>query len=152
MRRISVIAGVLLAAGALVHWRFSPRLTDSQQIVQLILQVRRATETKNAAQLLSYISDEYNDGTFTKRDLTRLVVMAFRSPEPYRVQVEQPALHIQGNRATVDVKAKLWVGQPEAPEEQEIPLQVHAELVRVRGGWKVIRAKGWEPAATVGEQ
>jgi len=81
-----------------------------------------------------------------------MVVAAFRSPEPYRVQVEVPTIRIRGGQAMVDVRVKLWAGQPGLPEEREIPLQVHAELVRTRGGWKVIRARGWEPAETAVDQ
>jgi hypothetical protein len=151
MRRVVAVVVVLAAVGATAWWWLRPRLTDEQQVVRTILKVRRAVETKNAGQFLACISDEYDDGTLKKRDITQMVVTGFRVPDPFRADVETPAIRILGDRAIVDVKVRFWIGQPGAAGETAKALQVHAELVRTLGGWRVIRASGWEPATDVGE-
>lgn len=151
MRRGLAVVVLLAASGAAAWWWLHPRLPDEERIVQTILKVRRAVETKNAGQFLACISDDYDDGTFKKRDITQMVVMGFRLPDPFRADVETPVIRILGDRATVKLKARFWMGQPGAPAEKSEALQIHAEFVRTLGGWKVIRASGWEPATDVGE-
>jgi len=151
MRRILAVVVLFAAGGAAVWWWLHPRQTDEQQIVRTILKVRRAVETKDAGRFLACIADDYDDGTFKKRDITQMVITGFRTAEPFRAEVETPAIQVLGDRATVDVKARFSMGQPGGPDETAKALQIRAEFVRTLGGWKVIRASGWEPATDAGE-
>ena len=147
MRRTVIAVAVLLAVGgAVVLWPRGPRMSDEARILETILAVKRAVETRDAGGVLKRISDDYSDGTHTKQDIVGLVVEAFRSPEPFHVHAEQPQVTITGDRATAQIRAEFWTGDNTTPSDHQ-KLDVTAEFVREGRTWKLSRASGWEAAA-----
>ncbi len=150
-RMVLFLAGALvLIAAAVGWWQSRPRLTDEEKILAVIAEVRAAAEERNAGRVLRHIDDDYDDGTYKKLDLTRMVVGGFRSPEPWRVQVELPQVQVTGDRATAKVRVEVWFAGA-GSDSDHVRAKVTADFVKRRGSWKVIRAGGWEPVATLGE-
>ena len=147
MRR-KVIVGVCALAvvgGALLLRSRGPRLSDEQLVVQAIVDLRRAVEAKDAGGALRQVSDSYSDGTYTKRELAGLVVEAFRSPEPFHVQAEAPAVTVKGESAIARLRVQLWVGKEVAVQDRQ-DLDITAEFRREGKRWKLVKASRWEAA------
>ena len=153
MKRLSIaIAGVaVLAAIGVFGWLVSrPRLSDEEQIVNTIIEIKRAVEAKDAGGVLKHIARDYNDGGYTRQDLTQFVVGGFRNPEQFRVEVQAPDVTISGDEAEARLQAVFSWG-PQAAEGQRLPLSIVAHLKRTGRTWKVVKAGGWEPAMEAGQ-
>jgi hypothetical protein len=142
---------VLAAAAALTLWLTRPRPTDTQQVEQAILGIKRGLEAHDAGAILRRISDAYNDGNQTKRDLVGWAVQGCRSPEEFRVLLEPPDIEVIGRAARVHVRVQFSMGGGGAQARPEpIALDILADLARTRRGWQVTSARGWEPALDAG--
>jgi len=142
--------GVLALVGAGVWWASRPRLSDEEQITNMIIEIKRAVETKDAGDVLKYIATDYKDGSYTRREITQFVVAGFRGPESFRVDVARPTIRVAGNEAEAQVSARFTAGAAK-DGSGSMNLQVVARLKKERGGWKVLSATGWEPAMQAGE-
>ena len=142
---MAVALGVVVVAAAGLWCLSRPRLTDEQQITRNILEIKQAAEARSAGGILRHVSDDYSDGLYTKRDITRLVVSAMRHPEAIEVHVEQPRIEVSGDTARVEVRAMYWVGfrSTAAPPNS---LELTLDFARTRRGWQIIRAGGWQSA------
>lgn len=149
-----LIAGAVVVglAGGLVLWRVRarPGLCDTAQITNLILDVKRGVEGKRAREVLRRISEDYDDGVFTKRDLTRLAISGFREPGTFNVHVEAPEIEVSGDRAQARLRAEFWIGRG-AGESKRQRLDLQVEFVKRRGRWEITRATGWESAMDAAE-
>ena len=66
-RMVLLLGGALvLFAAAVGWWQSRPRLTDEEQILAVIAEVRAAAEERNAGGVLRHIDDDYDDGTYKK--------------------------------------------------------------------------------------
>jgi len=140
-------AGLVVAmvvAGLAIYWLTRSVLSDRQQILDMFLAVEQAVEGKSASSVMRHISENYDDGTYTKRDLTRLAVTVFREREPFNVAPVVRSLEIESNRATAEVKVKFWIGRGPPQDAQDLTL--HITLEKTRGTWQVTRARGWQQA------
>lgn len=142
--------GVLALVGAGTWFVSRPRVSDEEQITNMIIEIKRAVETKNAGDVLKYIATDYNDGSYTRREITQLVVAGFRGPEEFRVDVSRPTIRVDGNEAEAQASARFTTGAAR-DGSGSMDLQVVARMKKQRGGWKVVSATGWEPAMQAGE-
>jgi len=110
----------------------------------MFLQVEEAVEHKNLSGVMRHIAEDYNDGTLTKTELTRLAIGAFREPEPFNVLATVRSLDITGEQATATIDVGFWVEDRSAKTVQNLLIQV--ELKRIRGEWQVTAARGWQQA------
>ncbi len=63
---------VLLAVVIVVlWWLVRPQKTDRQQIVDLLAHTERAIEQRDLGGLMQAVSEDYDDGTYSKRELRR---------------------------------------------------------------------------------
>ena len=145
----AVGALILVALGVVIWWQTRPRPSDEAQIVNVILEVKRAVEDKRAGKVLEHISDDYDDGTYSKREITRLALQGFRETEPFHVHVQNPDIQVSGEKAQVGLRAEFWMGQP-GTESDHIPLDLVLDLVKTSRGWQVIRVKNWDAVIGVG--
>lgn len=142
-----VIAVVVVVVGVVVgRSMMAPTPSDEEQIAQTILDIREAVETKDAGGVLRHISDDYDDRTNLKRDISRLVVAGFREPEPFSAHVEPPQITLQGDRASARFRARFARGPLRDPAA-DTNLEIVAEFAREGAHWRVVSATGWEPAA-----
>ncbi len=144
-----VVLALLVIAGAAVH-RFvlrGPTKDDRQQILELVASVEQAVEEKKGSQILDHVSRDYHDDAGNdQRQLSRLVIAAFREPAPFDLVVELTDLQISGDQATLRADVEFAVGGP-VGAGSSTRLEVTAKLRRELGAWKVIEARGWEGAS-----
>jgi len=133
---------VLLVAISLVYYLQRPELSDEEQIQRLFLEAERAVEAKDASDIMRLIADDYDDGTFVKRDLTRLAIRAFRTSDEIDVVPYLRLLQVQGQEAHAELDVDLLVDS----DTQRLKLAV--DLKKTGRGWQVIRASGWEVAGS----
>ena len=93
---------------------------------------------------MRHISDNYDDGAYTKRDLTRLAIAAFRGSGPINVVPQVRSLDIHGGQATATVEVDFWADSTAREDAQHLVLQI--ELGKSSGKWQVIKAQGWHQA------
>ncbi len=150
-RRLVAALGVVVAvfAGVVVVLT-RPVPGEKEQVAQVIIDVKRAVEAKSAGGVLKHVADDYRDGTYTKRDLTQLVIGGFRTDEPFRVIVQAPEIQVAGSRAQAHVTADFSAGETTAASVP-LSLDIRVEFVKARGQWRIVRATGWEPATGIAE-
>ncbi|MCD6359808.1 MAG: hypothetical protein J7M38_03020 [Armatimonadetes bacterium] len=148
---IGVAALAALAAG-LALWYFvlrPPALSDRRQIVELVANLERAVEQRRTSTVMRCISADYEDGYgLTRPVLQRLIVEAARDPEPIDVviQLSDIAIEPDGSRASAHIEADYALGEPVGMGEST-HISVDVVFRRERGGWKIIRADGWQASA-----
>ena len=149
-RLIVAIIGPALIAGGVAGWYFwlrKPPLDDRRQIIQLVADVERGVEQKRTSTVMGHISSDYSDSHgFKRRLVQRLVIEAFRQPSPIDVVVQLEGIQIEGDRASLHVEADYSLEGP-IGEGQTTHVSADVELRRERGGWKVIKAEGWQSPA-----
>jgi len=87
-RLLTIVLAILIiavGAGLTIYWFRRPVPSDRQQVMDVFLQMQRAAERKSLSGVMRHIADDYDDGTYTRRDLMRLGVSAFREPEPFNI-------------------------------------------------------------------
>jgi len=142
-----LVVAVVVAGGLYYSQRMGGGKNDRQQIIELVADVERAVEEKKTSGLMHHVSQDYQDETGNdRRALQRLVMAAFRDNQPFEVVVQLSDLEIHGDEATLTADVEFSVGQPVGIGEST-RLRVTASLRREGGGWKVLKAEGWEEAS-----
>jgi len=145
---VAAAAVLLVIAVALFINLRRPPLSDEERVKQLFLDAAYAVNTKNAAALMRLVSDDYNDGTFTKRELRRLAIEGLRSSGRIIVVPSLRSLQIRGGWAHAELEVDVQTeGYDVAPQH----LSLSVDLARRGRDWKIIRATGWENAALQGD-
>lgn len=146
-KALIVAAGVVaVTVGAVGLWHTTrPRLSDEEQITETIIAMKQAAEARSAGGLLRHVSDDYDDGTYRKPAITRLVINAMRYPEQIGVHVEQPVIEVSGDMARARVRAMYWLG-PRGAAQQATTLDLTLYFEQTRRGWQITRATGWQGA------
>lgn len=152
MRSRLVVAaiGLVIIGGGVTVWHFvlrPPGLTDRQQILRMVAELEQAVEQRQTSTVMRYISEDYRDGHgFDRRMIQRLVVQAARQRSPIDIVVQLGPILIEGDTATARVDADYSL---EEPLGEGMGTHVSAEVVfrRERGGWRVLRADGWQGPA-----
>ena len=145
---IKVVAAAVLAivvAIAAYYWLTRTPPSDRQQILNMFLAVAEAVERKSLSGVMRHISEDYDDGVYTKRELRRLAIAGFRRSGPIDVMAQVRSLDIRGQYATATVEADYTAGY-DAPESTG-HLVLRIEVKKNRGRWQVARAQGWQEAA-----
>ena len=143
--KILVAFVIIVVGGSLTaYWLPQRAVSDRQQILDMFLQVEQAVERKSISGVMRHISEDYDDGTYSKRDLNQLAIAAFRERGSFNVLASASSLDISGNQATAQVKVRFWTGYGSAGQAQRLTLWIQAEKKGKR--WQVTSAHGWEQA------
>ncbi len=147
-RLLTIVLAILIiavGAGLTIYWFRRPVPSDRQQVMDVFLQMQRAAERKSLSGVMRHIADDYDDGTYTRRDLMRLGVSAFREPEPFNIVATVRSLEVTGSEAVAMVEVWFSVGAASARTGQHVTVQV--QLQKNQGRWQVTSAQGWQDAA-----
>lgn len=142
---LPVLVALLIAAGGTAWWLLRPRPTDEERLYRVLTDVSRAVETRSPAGVLRHVSETYQDAYGNnKRALAQQVYGGLRSVERITVVPEVTSLQINGDTAAMQIKARIWFGEPGLANPTDVT--VNARFARERGRWLVTWADGWEPA------
>ncbi len=122
-----------------------PKSSDRRQVMDVLLHMQRAAERKSLSGVMGHIADDYDDGTYARRDLMRLGVSAFREPEPFNIVATVRSLGVTGPEAIATVEVWFSVGAVSA--RSGLPVIVQVQLQKNQGRWQVTSAQGWQDAA-----
>ena len=149
-RALIVVGAGLIAAGLWYYFARGPRLDDREQIIQMVVDVEQAVETKRTSTILDYFSEDYKDSMgYDRRALQRLLFAGFRQAGYVDVVAQLGEISIQGDTATVHVETDYAFGQAGGGDgSAHVALDV--TLQRERSGWKIVNAEGWHTAANDG--
>ena len=144
------IAGVVLAGiavGVLIVWKLQPdRRSDSQQVLEALVDMQRAVEAKDTGDFMGYVSESYKDSTVeNKRELTRLVQSGLYEKGVFHCELQVGPPEITGRTATVEVGVDFSIDRDGRVSAAK-PFTVRTEWAKEKPGWKVVRAEGYMEA------
>ena len=144
---LAILVGVVVVVGIAVGvwWIVRPAKSAKQQIQELFIQAERAVEDKSLSRLVRLVADDYDDGVYTKTELKRQAVAAFRQFRTIRVTPVLGDLQITGARARVQLEVDVWLEAEPAESPRHLALGV--ELERQKKRWLVTSAGGDWPEA-----
>ncbi len=138
---VAALVGVIVGA----WWLMRPEKSDRQQIQELFIQAERAMEEKSPGRLLRLVADDYDDGVYTKGELKRQAVAAFRQFRTIRVTPVLRDLQITGDRARAQLEVDVWLDA--GPAESPLHLALRVELEQQKKRWLVASVGGDWPEA-----
>lgn len=144
------IGAGLIAAGVWYYLTRTPRLSDREQIIQMVVEVERAVEAGHTSTVLSYFSDDYKDSMGNdRRAMQRFLLAGLHDSGGIDVVAQLGEISVAGDTATVHVEAEYNFGQSAGGDgSRHVVLDV--TLQRERRGWKIMAADGWQTAANDG--
>jgi len=144
-RRVLIAIGAgLIAAGVWYYLTRTPRLSDREQIIQMVVEVERAVEAGHTSTVLSYFSDDYKDSMgYDRRSLQRFLMGGLRDSGGIDVVAQLGEINVQGDSATLQVEADYAFGQS-AGGDGSTHVALDVTLQRERRGWKIVRTEGWQ--------
>ncbi|MGQ9732846.1 MAG: hypothetical protein ACUVX8_16430 [Candidatus Zipacnadales bacterium] len=142
--KIAALGALGVGLGLWGIWRLLPdRRTDSQQILDALLDIQQAVCDKNVRGCMKYVSDAYQDSTAeNKRELIRLAHAGFGHRGDFYCLLQAQRPQVNNGRATVEVIVDFRVDRGGQVNRVK-PFLVHTEWVKERRGWRIIRAEGY---------
>lgn len=121
--------------------------TPEEQIARLLIDAQNAFNEGDSTRLLKYVSQDYDDGSYTRRELVPLVFKAVKVENILRVTVMQPIILVEENTAaaTVPVHVERQTSQAmDTGANDSYDLEVQLRMRQQGQRWQVIRATGWD--------
>ncbi len=128
-----------------VWWLAHPQKSDRQQIVDLLRRAEQAIEHQDLRGLMKAISEDYDDGTYSKRELRRAALAGFREVRTIKITPVLRRLEISGEQARAELDVDVWIDTDSPHPTMHLALWV--ELNNKTGPWLVTRAGGDWPDA-----
>ncbi len=143
-RVLIAIGAALIAVGAWYFLTKGPRVDDRTQIIEMVVEVEQAVEARRTSTVLSHFSEDYRDTMgYDRRALQRFLSAGLRDGGHIDVVTQLGEIDVQGDTATVHVEVDYAFGQS-AGGDGSAHMSVDVTLQRERGGWKIVRADGWQ--------
>ncbi len=141
-RAFLLIAGFVLLGGIIVAlgWLTHPPKSDRQQIVKLLEHTERAIEQRDLSGLMKAISEDYDDGTYTKRELRRAALAGFREVRTIRITPVLRRLEVSDEEARADLDVEVWIDSDSPQPTMQVAMWV--KLSKDSGRWLVTSAGG----------
>jgi len=141
-RTFSLVAGLVgLAVVIVVLWWFArPPKTDRQQIVDLLARTERAIEQQDLGGLMRAVSEDYADGTYSKRELRRAALAGFREVRTIRITPVLRELEVSGKDARAELDVDVWLDTDRPRPTMHVAIWV--KLSKESGRWLVTSAGG----------
>ncbi len=143
-RVLLALGVVLIASGVWFSLMRRPRPDDREKIIKMVVDFERAVEARKTSAVMAYISQDYEDASgYDRRAVQRLMLAAFQGGNPIDVVSQVGEVSIEGDLARVHVEADYSFGH-RMETGASAHMAVDVTLQRERGGWKIIRADGWQ--------
>ncbi len=131
---------VLAVTIAVLWWLVSPQKTDRQQIVDLLSRTERAIERKDLGGMMRVVSQDYADGTYSKRELRRTVLAVFREIGTIKITLVLHKLEVSGEDARAEIDVDVWLDSDQLRPTMHLAMWV--KLSKESGRWLVTSASG----------
>lgn len=145
-KRVLLSLAGAAAIGAVVWWLAHPRLSDVQQIEEVVARVEHGVEAKQGREIMECVSPDYRDPAGMDRlDVLKLVNHWVRSPEQAEVVIEDYQIRVSGRTAVGRFLVRVYVqGDSIAQNPLEMDLTVNFEKRwrKLRRVWLVKSAEG----------
>jgi len=141
-RTFFLIAGLVVLAGVIVvlWWLARPQKTDRQRIVDLLSRTEQAVERKDLGGVMQVVSEDYADGTYSRRELRRAALAGFREVRTIRITPVLHKLEVSGEDARVEIDVDVWLDSDRPRPTMHLAMWV--ELSKKTGQWLVTSAGG----------
>ena len=141
-RTFSLMAGIVVLAVVIVvvWWLIRPPKTDQQQIVDLLGRTERAIEQQDLGGLMQAVSEDYADGTYSKRELRRAALAGFRQVRTIKITPVLRELEVSSEDARAELDLDVWI-DTDRPRPT-IRLAMWVKLSKESGRWLVTSAGG----------
>ena len=141
-RTFFLMAGIVLLAVVIVvvWWLVRPQKADRQQIVDLLARTERAIEQQDLGGLMQAVSEDYNDGAYSKRELRRAALAGFREVRTIRITPVVGKLAVSAKNARAELDVNVWLDTDSPRPTMHVAMWV--ELSKESGRWLVTSAGG----------
>lgn len=141
---ISVI--VVLGFGIAIYFLTHSKVSDTELLYGLIIELERAIETKNILACLSCISPNYSDSHgYNYWSLRRVIISGFRSlrGDQIEVVINNPKLNLEGESAKLTAEAEAFVISGYGLRDR-YSAYIRLYFAKEKGKWKITRSEGWQ--------
>ena len=141
-RTFFLMAGLVGLAVVIVAlwWLTRPPKTDHQQIVDLLGRTEQAIQQQDLGGLMQAVSEDYDDGAYTKRDLRQAALAGFREIGTIKITLVLGELVVRGKDARAELDVNVWIDTDSLRPTMHVAMW--AELSKESGRWLVTRAGG----------
>jgi len=142
-RRTSLLIAALLLLAAIIvvfWWLTRPQKSDRQQIVDLLRRTERAIEREDLGDVMRAVSEDYADGTYSKRELRRAALAGFREVGTIKITPVLHKLEVAGEEAHAELDVAVWIDSDRPRPTMHLAMWV--ELTKESGCWLVSSAGG----------
>jgi len=141
-RTFFLMVGIVLLAVVIVvlWWLVRPQKTDRQQIVDLLARTERAIEQQDLGGLMQAVSEDYDDGTYSKRELRRAALAGFREVRAIRITLVLRKLEVSAKEARAELDVDVWIDTASPRPTMQVAMWVR--LSKESGRWLVTSAGG----------
>ena len=144
-RTLLLMAGLVVLAGVIVvlWWLVRPQKTDRQQIVDLLGCTERAIEQQDLGGLMQAVSEDYDDGAYSKRELRRAALAGFREVRTIKITPVLRELEVSAKDARAELDVDVWLDTDSPRPTMHVAMWI--ELSKESGRWLVTSAGGEWP-------
>ena len=141
-RTLFLMAGLIGLAVVIVvlWWLVRPQKTDQQQIIDLLARTERAIEQRDLGGLMQAVSEDYADGTYSKRELRQAALAGFRQVRTIKITPVLGEWEVSGKDARVELDVDVWI-DTDRPRPTMHPA-IWVKLSKESGRWVVTSAGG----------
>jgi len=141
-RILLLVAGFVVLVGIVVAlwWLTRPPKSNRQQIVNLLERTERAIEQQDLGGVMRAVSEDYDDGTFSKSELRRAALAGFREVRTIRITPVLRELAVSGKDARAELGVDVWINTDSARPTMHVAIWV--KLNKESGRWLVTSAGG----------
>ncbi len=136
----------VLAIAFAVWWLTNPRISDKQQIENLVAKVEHGVESKSGREIMECVAPDYKDSNGLDRlEILKLVNSWVRSPEQADITVEKYEIKINGRSATGHFDVQLYLqedGRGQPPTWMSVEVSFEKQWRRLRQVWRVKAVEG----------
>ncbi len=145
-RIAQLVFGGILVIAILVWWLTNPRISDEQQILNLVAKAEHGVETKNGREVMECVSPDYKDSSgYDRLQLLKMVNSWVRSPDQAEVTVEKQQIRVNGLTAVGKFSVQVYLeseGRKLRPVSAQIEVTFEKRWRKLRQVWLVKSVEG----------
>ncbi len=145
-RKVQLALVGLFVVAVLAWWLTNPRISDEQQILNLVAKAEHGVETKNGREIMECVAPDYKDSSGLDRtEILKMVNSWVRSSDQAEVTVQEPQIKVDGFTAVARLDVQVYLeseGRALRPVNAELEVTFEKQWRKLRQVWLVKSVEG----------